>query len=146
MNTTQATLVILSLAGLAHLPTTQALALQNQPASRAPAATLRAPTEGLPALRERAIDALLELSSDSSPQVRANAIEGLSAAPGRLESVVALGVLDPNEGVRTVSLMVAGRHKVASIEPAARTAATEESPFVQAAALFALSILRFTSL
>lgn len=141
VNRTRAVLVVLSVVGTTSLSGTPALGVVGQPGTRADGGSLRAPTEGIVALRERAINTLVELSSDSNPQVRANAIEGLSAAPGRLESVVALGVLDPNVGVRTVSFMVAGRHKVESVEGVARTCATEESPYVQAAALFALKRL-----
>lgn len=98
-------------------------------------------TPSLGELRERAIGMLVELSSDADPQVRANAVEGLADAPGRLPSVIALAVLDENEGVRAVALMVGGRQRVASLAPSARLNASDPSPFVRAAALYALKRL-----
>lgn len=95
----------------------------------------------LSTLRERAIDILLDLSSDADPQIRANAVEGLEGAPGRLESVVALAALDENVGVRSVAFMVAGRQRVRSLASAARLGAQDSSPYVQAAALYALKRL-----
>lgn len=95
----------------------------------------------LSALRERAIGMLTDLASHQNPQVRANAVEGLEAAPGRVETVVGLAVLDDNVGVRSVGLMVAGRHEIDSALPAARLNASDPSPYVQAAALFALKRL-----
>lgn len=90
------------------------------------------------ALRDRAIEMLVEMSASETPQVRANAIEGLEGAPNRLEPIVALGVLDANAGVRAVSLMVAGRQRFSAQAGPARTNLHDPSAFVQAAALFAL--------
>lgn len=92
-------------------------------------------------LRERSIQRLLDLSASSDPQVRANAIEGLDPAPARLEPIVALAVLDENIGVRTTALIVAGRHKIQAALSQAQNSTSDPSPFVRAAALYALKRL-----
>lgn len=107
----------------------------GQPAPPAPARI------SLSALRERAIDLLIDLSDDTDPQVRANAVEGLEGAPGRVESAAALAVLDENIGVRTVGLMVAGRQRLSSLVSSVRTNVDDPSPYVRGAALYALKRL-----
>jgi HEAT repeat protein len=90
-------------------------------------------------LREAAIDRLIEMTTDQSPQVRANAIEALSPATDRVEPIVALSVNDPNPGVRSVAAMVAGKKNLASLAPSLRGLLTDDSPFVRASAMYALS-------
>jgi HEAT repeat protein len=88
--------------------------------------------------REAAIGVLLELTQSEDPQVRANAIEGLLAAPARLETVLPGALADPNAGVRAVAAMAVGKARMGGLVEAVRPLAKEESPFVKAAALFAL--------
>lgn len=90
-------------------------------------------------LREAAIDRLIELSSDRNPQIRANSIEALSPVTDRVEPIVALALNDPNAGVRSVAAMVAGQRNLATLAPSIRGLTQDSSPFVRAAAMFALS-------
>lgn len=89
-------------------------------------------------LRERALEQLMELSSDANPQVRANTIEALSRARQRLEPVVASGLADRNEGVRSVAATIAGKEKLVSLAASVRPMLNDESAFVRASAAFAL--------
>ena len=89
-------------------------------------------------LREIAIDHLMEMTTDPSPEVRANAIEALKSVPSKVEPVVALALTDPNEGVRSVAVMVAGEAKLSSLAPSIRERIHDSSPYVRSAALYAL--------
>ena len=89
-------------------------------------------------LRELAIDRLMRLTADPSPEIRANAIEGLSTVTSQVEPIVALSLSDPNIGVRTVAAMVAGRSKLTSLAPSIELLLDDESPYVRSAALYAL--------
>ncbi|VAX40076.1 hypothetical protein MNBD_PLANCTO03-1598 [hydrothermal vent metagenome] len=89
-------------------------------------------------LREAAIGVLLELSQSEDPQVRANAIEGLLAAPARLEALLPAALADPNAGVRTVAAMAVGKVKMAEMLEAVRPLTKDDSPFVKAAAIYAM--------
>jgi len=89
-------------------------------------------------LRTIAIDNLMRMTEDPSPEVRANAIEALSSVSSKVEPIVALALTDPNEGVRTVAIMVAGKSKLSSLAPSIRELTQDQSPFVRSAALYAL--------
>lgn len=88
--------------------------------------------------REVAIDRLVEMVSSESPQVRANAVEGLSRAGARSESVVALALRDENPGVRSVAALVCGRAKLRALAPTLRDLLNDESAFVRDSAIGAL--------
>jgi HEAT repeat protein len=90
-------------------------------------------------LRSAAIDRLMQMTTDRNPQIRANAIEALSPVTERVEPVIALSINDPNEGVRAVAAMVAGKRNLASLAPSLRGLLSDQSPFVRAAAMFALA-------
>ena len=90
-------------------------------------------------LRDAAINQLIEMTSSLNPQIRANAIEALSPVTNRVEPIVALSLNDPNPGVRSVAAMVAGKRNLASLAPSIRGLLSDESPFVRASAMFALS-------
>lgn len=90
-------------------------------------------------LRAVAIDQLIELSSDRNPQIRANAIEALSSVTDRVEPIIALALNDPNAGVRSVAATVAGQRNLATLAPSIRGLTQDGSPYVRAAALYALS-------
>lgn len=92
-------------------------------------------------LREAAIGVLLALSASEDPQVRANAVEGLLPAPARLDAVLPAALADPNVGVRTVAAMVIGRGKIEGFVPAVRPLLADDSPYVRAAAIYALRAL-----
>ncbi len=88
--------------------------------------------------REDAVEMLLEATRDPSAQVRANAIEALEGASGRIGDVALRGLSDPNVGVRTVSAMVIGRARLRDAAPATRALLRESSGYTRAAAIFAL--------
>jgi len=89
-------------------------------------------------LRQLAIDHLMLMSSDPSPEIRANAIEALSPIISQVEPIVALALSDPNPGVRSVAAMVAGRDHLSSLAPTIRGLIHDDSPYVRSAALYAL--------
>ncbi len=74
----------------------------------------------------------------SDPAVRANAIEGLLAAPGVLDEVVLPGLVDGNRGVRFVAAMCIGRAELDDYAHLVQPLLRDESPSVQAAAIYAL--------
>lgn len=88
--------------------------------------------------REDALNLLLEASKHENALVRANAIEALEGASGRIGDVALRGLSDPNEGVRTVAAMVIGRAKLRETAPAARALLSDSSPYARAAAIYAL--------
>jgi HEAT repeat protein len=106
--------------------------------SREEAQTRYADPESREDLRARAIDGLGALASDPDPQVRANAIEAMLEAPERVEPIVRAGLKDANLGVRTVAAMAAGKLALVEVAPDVRPLLTDPSPFVRAAAIFAL--------
>ena len=88
--------------------------------------------------REDALALLIEASRDENALVRANAIEALEEASGRIGEVALRGLSDPNEGVRTVSAMVIGRARLRDVAPAARALLSDSSDYARAAAIYAL--------
>jgi HEAT repeat protein len=88
--------------------------------------------------RERTIQILTSLAVSDVPAVRANALEGLSHAGERVEPLIPVALADPNEGVRAVAAMIVGRLKLASLVPAVEPLRNDPSPFVRAAAVYAL--------
>jgi HEAT repeat protein len=90
-------------------------------------------------LRKAAIERLMLMTTDPSPEMRANAIEALSPVTQQVEPIVALAMSDPNAGVRSVALMVAGEAGLTSLTPTIREMVQDESPYVQIAALYALA-------
>jgi len=91
-------------------------------------------------LRRRAAGEIQRLVAHERPDVRANAIEGASHLPrSGVEPIVALGLSDGNEGVRSVAAMVAGRLGLSDIRPMlVGLTLPEESPFVRCSAIYAL--------
>lgn len=89
--------------------------------------------------RERALDLLTSMAASSqSPQVRANAVEGLTTTPQRAEPVVRKALMDGNLGVRYAACFAAGRAKLAKLGPDIRPLLADTSMDVRAAAIFAL--------
>lgn len=89
-------------------------------------------------LREGAIATLLGLVNSEDAQVRANSIEGLLPAPARLEAVLGAALADENLGVRSIAAIAAGKAEMRSLRPALRDLQSDGSPYVRAAAIFAL--------
>lgn len=92
-------------------------------------------------IREEATNRLFALAASPTPQVRANAIEGLERVGPRSEPAVALALADENPGVRSVAAMVAGRAGMAALIPTLREKTRDESEFVRASAVAALNQL-----
>lgn len=89
-------------------------------------------------IREEAFDLLTTFAEAPEPELRANAIEAMSGAPGRVERYVADGLLDENEAVRFSAAMVCGYDRMYSIAPRVRPLLHDDSPSVRAAAIYAL--------
>lgn len=89
-------------------------------------------------LRTAAIDRLMEMTTDESAQIRANAIEALGPVNDQVEPIVALALTDPNPGVRSVAAMVAGKSNLVSLAPTIKGMRNDPSPFVRSSALYAL--------
>lgn len=92
-------------------------------------------------VRDESIQRLIAMASSPSPQVRANAIEGLERAGPRAEPTVALALSDENPGVRSVAALVAGRARFTALIPTLRTLTTDQSEFVRASAICSLFIM-----
>lgn len=88
--------------------------------------------------RERALSLLERAATSDDPALRANALESLEQSPGRAEPLVRRGLQDPNVGVRTIAAMVAGRARLAGLEPELRSRANDPSPYVKLAVIYAL--------
>jgi len=93
-------------------------------------------------LKAVAVEILLGLSDDPSPEIRANALEALQGHTASLESVAALGLSDRSAGVRSVAAMVVGKQGLGELSPMLEGLAKDLSPFVRASAMFALAKLR----
>ncbi|MCB9837866.1 MAG: HEAT repeat domain-containing protein [Phycisphaeraceae bacterium] len=90
-------------------------------------------------VRERAMTILLDASAAELPQMRANAIEALSLAPGRVEPVARLGLLDDNPGVRFTAAMTIGRLKLEASRDLLKPLLRDEDPVVRAAAIYGMT-------
>lgn len=90
------------------------------------------------ALRERALTMLVSAATNGTPEERANAIEGLIAAPGRLVPVLDAALTDPNVGVRSVAAMAIGRAQIAAAAPRLRPLLSDPSFLVRSSAMYGL--------
>ncbi|RMD65972.1 MAG: hypothetical protein D6824_01695 [Planctomycetota bacterium] len=89
-------------------------------------------------LRDQALQKLLALADHEHPQVRANAIEGLTLAPTALASVVRRALADENLGVRFAAAMAVGKTQLRDARDWVRPLLSDSSPVVRAAAVYAL--------
>lgn len=89
-------------------------------------------------VRERAVAMLSDAARGSDPLLRANAIEGLIAAPARVEPLVRAALVDENLGVRFVAAMAVGRLALIDSAPFVTPLLNDPSPMVRAGAIFAL--------
>lgn len=92
---------------------------------------------GTSELRERALDGLGKTTSDPVPQLRANALEGMSVSPSRLRPYLPAALRDPNPGVRSTAAILIGRMAMRDLAPAARPLVDDPNAFVKAAAIYA---------
>jgi len=86
-------------------------------------------------MREDALALLLEAAASENPQMRANAIEALSAAPSRAADAARAGLVDDNLAVRYVSAMTCAELRDRSLRPAVEALLDDPSPVVRAAAI-----------
>lgn len=89
-------------------------------------------------LREKALDMLVAAVLSADPLARANALEGLHAAPKRAEDAVRAALTDDNAGVRFVAAMTVGQLKLRQSAPFVETLLNDSDPRVRGAAIFAL--------
>lgn len=89
-------------------------------------------------LREDALEMLMGFFADPNPLVRANAIEALAPAPGRLVAILPDALVDQNEAVRSVAAMLVGRLAIKDLAGEIRPLMNDGSPYVRAAAIYAL--------
>ncbi len=89
-------------------------------------------------MREQAIETLTQAVQSPTPQMRANAMEGMLNAPSRVESLVALGLKDENLGVRSVAAMCVGRAMLKNLGTAVAPLAADESAFVRLSATYSM--------
>lgn len=115
-------------------------AAQNTRRSGAPEADFTTPV-ARSALRERALAILSDAARGPDAQMRANALEGLLAAPTRLEPLARLALEDENLAVRYVAAVSIGKAGLTSLAPAIEPLLTDRSMVVRAAAVFALKKL-----
>ena len=88
-------------------------------------------------MREKAIAILEQAAFDPWALLRANAIEGLQAAPARAEPIVCAGLVDDNAGVRYVAAMTVGQLEMQSLRLAVTDLARDPDPCVVAASIYA---------
>lgn len=112
------------------------LSRPQQGAATTPPGTLEAVRTG--ELRERAIALLTEATQSPAPEVRANAVEGLTVTPSRLKPLLPTVLQDENVGVRAVAAMAVGKGRMTAALPHVRPLAYDRSPLVKAAAVYAL--------
>ena len=93
------------------------------------------------ALRERAVDMLLDATTASDPQTRANALEALTSAPARLETIIGSGLGDSNEGVRSVSAQIAGRERLRASLADLESMRSDPSIYAKLSAIYGLASL-----
>ncbi len=89
-------------------------------------------------LRERALTLLGEMAQSPQAEERYNAIEAMLPVTSRLETAVRRGLTDPDDRVRVVSAMAAGKARLSRVVEFLRPLTKDNSEMVQAAAIFAL--------
>jgi HEAT repeat protein len=102
----------------------------------APATTMSAVERST--MRERALEVLESQAFSEWALARANAIEGLLLAPGRVEPMIRAGLADENPGVRSIAAMAAGELVFKEAEAAVRPLLRDPEPRVRASAIYAL--------
>lgn len=95
----------------------------------------------IPQLRELAVKILIDASMSDIPLLRANALEGMQAAPDRALPLATRLLSDPNPAVRYVAVVTAGQLQFKSLAGSIRPLLKDDNPSVQAAAIYALRAL-----
>lgn len=90
-------------------------------------------------LRERAIQEIEAASRNDDPSIRANAVEAAGKIKGRLKPIITRGLTDPNLGVRAVAATTIGRAGLRDLAESTRPLLNDESPLVRTSAIFALT-------
>lgn len=90
------------------------------------------------ALRERALELLVNTALAGSNEERANAMEALTSTPARLGPVAESALQDENVAVRTVAAMAIGKAKARQYVGKVAPLLKDASPFARSAAIFAL--------
>lgn len=89
-------------------------------------------------LREKAIMQLTAAASASAPEERANAIEALTLAPGRLATVIGPALVDQNPGVRGIAAMAVGKARLRTVTNLVQPLLSDPSPLVRISAIYAM--------
>ncbi|MEO0511753.1 MAG: HEAT repeat domain-containing protein [Planctomycetota bacterium] len=100
---------------------------------------LAASPESLAALRERAIQILLDAADSPVAEGRAHAVEALVPVPKRLNRLAGRLLADENLGVRSITAFAVGKARLAGHEPTLRAMLTDPSPHARASAIYALN-------
>jgi len=88
-------------------------------------------------LREKSIAILEQAAFNPWALLRANAIEGLQAAPARAEPIVRAGLADENIGVRFAAAMTVGQLEIHALRVQVAGLANDPDPCVVAASIYA---------
>ncbi len=123
-------------------PSTDTPAQQAQ--RNAPAGIVPMDDTAAAQLRQLAIDTLINYASNGTPELRANAMEGLIPLPSRLEPVARKALVDANAGVKAVGAMATGRAGLVSLAPFVQPLLSDPSPMVRSSAIFAMGKLAST--
>lgn len=90
------------------------------------------------AIRERAMRVLTQAAMSTDPRIRANAMEASGYCADRCQDLLRAGLSDANLAVRTVAALTIGKQRVTPLVPETRPLLRDTSPYVQAAAIYAL--------
>ena len=90
-------------------------------------------------LREQALSVLENAALSEWALLRANALEGMSNVPTRVEPFVRTGLADENLGVRYSAAMIAGRLRLKETAPLVRPLLRDQDGSVRIAAMYALT-------
>lgn len=96
------------------------------------------PTVSTAQLREQAVNVLLDLARNGTPEEKANALEGLRFAEGRLAQVAPDALRDRSPGVRGVAASALAKSKVCSCTHDVQPLLQDPSPLVRASAILSL--------
>ncbi|MGQ0628177.1 MAG: HEAT repeat domain-containing protein [Phycisphaerales bacterium] len=116
---------------------THAKAAASSPAGAAEAPRMTALERSQ--VREMALTAITKSAASPSAEERANALEAMLSAPGRVEPMAQRALMDESAGVRAVAAKVVGRAKLTRLTRFVEPLLNDPSPFVRVNAIYALS-------
>jgi HEAT repeat protein len=108
---------------------------QSRPEAAQPTRKVAEPRATIADIREQATVQLVTLARNGSPEERANAIEGLRFAEGRLAGIAPDALHDPSPGVRAVTCSALAKSKVCSCADLVRPLLNDGSKMVRASAI-----------